>query len=50
MIFFVRALNIALVYMGVDLRGVQADMAQHLLHRAQVRPALHQVAGEGMAE
>ena len=36
--------------MGVDLSGAQVRVAEHLLHRAQVRSALEEVRGEGVAE
>jgi len=36
--------------MGVDLGGAQVRVAEHLLHRAQVRSALEEVRGEGVAE
>jgi hypothetical protein len=36
--------------MGVDLGCAQVRVAEHLLHRAQVRAPLEEVRGEGMAE
>ena len=36
--------------MGVDLRGGQALVAQHLLHRAQVAAGVEQVGGEAVAQ
>src|SRR5881628_1813728 len=38
------------VKMGVDLRGRDARMPEHFLHRAQVSGRLEQVRGEGMAQ
>lgn len=38
------------VQVGVDLRGGDAFVAEHLLHGAQVGAALHQVGGEGVTE
>lgn len=34
------------VEMGIDLRGGNALMAQHLLDRTQVRSTFHQVGGK----
>ena len=36
--------------MGVDLCRLEIRMAEHRLHRAQIRPALEQVRGKGVAE
>jgi hypothetical protein len=36
--------------MGIDLGGAQVRVAEHLLHRAQVRAPLEEMRGEGMAE
>ena len=38
------------VDMGVNLRGSDIDMAQHLLHAPQVGPAPEQVRGETMTQ
>ncbi len=38
------------VEMGVDLRGRDARMPEHFLHRAQVPGRLEQVRGEGMTQ
>src|SRR5688572_3728528 len=38
------------VDVGVDLRGGDLGMAEHLLHVAEVGPSLHQMRGEGMAD
>ena len=38
------------LHMGVDLCRRNVRMAQHLLDRAQIRPAVQQVAGEAMAQ
>ncbi len=35
---------------GVDLRGGDAGVAEHLLHLPQVSPAGHEVGGETVAE
>ena len=36
--------------MGVDLRGRDVGVAEELLHRAQIRAVLQEMAGEGMTE
>jgi hypothetical protein len=36
--------------MGVDLRGTNISVTQHLLHRTEIRAVLQQMGGEGMAE
>ena len=38
------------VHTGVELRGAEVGVAQHLLHRAQVARGLQHMAGEGMAQ
>src|SRR5918995_3304526 len=40
----------AVGYVRVELRRAEVGVAQHLLHAAQVRAALEQVGGEGVAE
>ena len=40
----------AAVDMSVNLRGADVSMAQHGLQRAQVRPALEQMGGKGVAQ
>lgn len=42
-------LQVRAIEMGVDLSGGQIGMAEHFLHRAQVRAAFQQVGGERMA-
>jgi hypothetical protein len=37
-------------HVGVDLGGCDISVAEQLLHRAQVRPAVQQMAREGMAQ
>ena len=46
----VHLLQSRAVHMGVDLRGRDIGMAQHRLHRAQIRSAFEQMGGEGMAQ
>ena len=36
--------------MGVDLCGRDVGVAKELLHRAQIRAVLQEMAGEGVAE
>jgi hypothetical protein len=36
--------------MGVDLGGRDVGVAEELLHRAQIRAVLQEMAGEGMTE
>ena len=36
--------------MGIDLGGRDVGMAQHLLHRPEIRSTRQQVAGKGMAQ
>ena len=38
------------VNMGINLGGSDAFMPQHALNRPQIRPALQQMGGKGMAE
>ncbi len=38
------------VDVGVELRGLDAGMAEHLLDGADVRPVREEVRGEGMAQ
>src|SRR5215217_1634512 len=38
------------VDVGVDLRGGQVRVPEHLLHGPQVRPTLHQMRGEGVPQ
>ena len=38
------------IHMSVDLRGGKVGVAQHLLHGAEIRPALQQVGGEAVPE
>src|SRR5437660_9447628 len=38
------------IHVGIDLRGGDVRVAQHRLHRAQVRAALEQVGGEAVAK
>src|SRR5688572_19657060 len=38
------------VHVGVDLRGGDVDMAEHLLDGPEIRTPFEQVGGEGMAK
>ena len=48
--FLDHALEPVFCDMGVDFRGGDIGMAQQSLHAAQIRPAFHQMGGEGMAQ
>ena len=41
---------LALRDVSINLRGRQVGMPQELLHYLQVRPAIEEVCGEGMAQ
>jgi hypothetical protein len=46
----VLAPQILAVYVGIELGGGEIGVAEHLLNRSQVRPALQQVGGERVSE
>src|SRR5690349_3455951 len=43
-------LQLLQAHVRVDLGGREAGVPQHLLHRADVRAAIQEVGGKGMAE